>query len=35
MILKKKASSYKRQAPSLTAAVGDDRINLERNKTYE
>ena len=31
---KKKATSNKLQAPSLTAGPGDDRINLERNN-YE
>jgi len=31
IILKKKELSHKLQAPSLTAAVGYDRINLERN----
>ena len=28
---KKKAASFKLQAPSLTGPVGDDRMNLERN----
>ena len=27
-----KATSFKQQASSLTGAVGDDRMNLERNK---
>jgi len=30
----KKAASSKQQATSLTGPVGDDRMNLERNK-YE